>query len=977
MIHATCTSEGSVMAEGIFAFAGRTVVLVSLVSSVMFRCGDGSNESRDTASLDVRLDLRAGEAWSLPDAGSADLGTVDSSGTEDLNGAEALAVEITEVEADTGLDCEPGAGTFGCPCQENGDCVSGYCGFHLGDQVCAQGCVDTCDPGWKCKPISASGSDVHYVCISDFPHLCLPCDADEGCRLLTGSPDVCVRYGEAEGSFCGGACEVTTDCPAGYLCFDALTIDGSPVRQCVSTSGTCACSTTAIASAFSTPCAVSSEWGTCPSTRVCTAGGLTPCDARTPAEEICYNDLDDDCDGLVDSDDEEQCEVPCICGDGACEPDRCGESWEAGAKTCATDCAVCGNGKCDPGEGTVKCPADCCGSCGDGVCKGGECGEGPVACPQDCTDYSCGDGLCDPAENAIDCHDDCEPYECDNHTCEPGEDATSCPPDCSAVCGDCECAGGEDYGTCPADCGFCGDGYCLADCSALAEDAATCPVDCCMPSCAASDGSTKQCGSDGCGGLCGQCVSGYECSALGTCVCAVMGDDADCNGVDDDCNGAVDDHFPVQATTCGKGVCEGTGERGCADGQIIDSCLAGEPSGDDANCDGLDDDCDGAMDEHFVSAPTACGIGACAQVGQTLCIGGEESDSCLAAAPADEECNGVDDDCDGLTDGDDQTLATTACEKQQGVCAGAQKPAVLCVDGAWRPCDEAIYLAHDPTYEPDEATCDDLDNDCDGISEPAEATLVAPDCENQVGVCSGCKKLSSMCSGGAWQACGPTHYQTCSADYQTPETSCDGEDNDCDGVAEASEETLAVPDCESQAGVCSGCKKSPAMCVGGLWQTCSEADRYRQCNAIYAASEVRCDNKDEDCNGLTDEGCDDDSDGYCDVGLTYVGSTRCPNGAGDCCDISGLTRPDAVGWYNDKNECDSWDYNCNASIDLRYTKSGYCSTVLNVCYPKEGWNGSGDYPYCGQLGDWRLFNDCNNHAGSCAGTVVSRYQYCH
>jgi hypothetical protein len=197
--------------------------------------------------------------------------------------------------------------------------------------------------------------------------------------------------------------------------------------------------------------------------------------------------------------------VPCICGDGVCEPARCGESWVEGARTCAADCAVCGDGTCDPGEGVSgpgACLVDCCGSCGDGLCRGGECGEDPAACPQDCG-FACGNTLCEPGETPVGCPEDCEPFACGNGTCEPTEAPGDCPEDCGLACGDCACEGGETYETCPVDCGYCGDGYCITSCPYLMkEDGASCPIDCggCVPDC-----SGMECGDDGCGGSCGPC----------------------------------------------------------------------------------------------------------------------------------------------------------------------------------------------------------------------------------------------------------------------------------------------------------------------------------------------------------------------------------------------------------------------------------------------------------------------------------------
>ena len=47
----------------------------------------------------------------------------------------------------------------------------------------------------------------------------------------------------------------------------------------------------------------------------------------------------------------------------------------------------------------------------------------------------------------------------------------------------------------------------------------------------------------------------------------------------------------------------------------------------------------------FVSAPTSCGLGACASTGLTSCVAGVVLDSCTAGTPAssDTTCNGIDD----------------------------------------------------------------------------------------------------------------------------------------------------------------------------------------------------------------------------------------------------------------------------------------------------------------------------------------------
>ncbi len=426
-----------------------------------------------------------------------------------------------------------------------------------------------------------------------------------------------------------------------------------------------------------------------------------------------------------------------------------------------------------------------------------------------------------------------------------------------------------------------------------------------------------------------------------------------CDGRDNDCNGTADDGQPTWyqdddgdgygRTTTAQAGCTGAPGTVPLGGDCDDTDPAIHP-GAAESCDGVDRDCDGLTDHDDPDSPAPTGfldedldgwggpIATSCAVG-VVSIGGDCDDTDAAVSPgADEECDGIDNDCDGRFDSEDSSLVggSTWYSDADGDGFGGDTVRTGCVPppeyvATAGDCDDGSAQVNPSAIE----SCNGIDDDCDGDVDDADADVDITTFTDWFADSDGDGWGDVNAVAGA--ACeGPAgsvdNDQDCDDSLSTVSPTafeiCDDIDNDCDGDVDENLPHTWYGDLDGDGFGDPGLPSPELRCQPEPGEVQDNTDCNDGDPLVNTAATEECNGIDDDCDTLVDEddpgifltawGADQDGDGFGSTSgsvLTCTGPTGWLPDTSDCNDGRDDVHPGAP------EVCDGADNDCDGKSD--------------------------------------------------------------
>lgn len=307
-------------------------------------------------------------------------------------------------------------------------------------------------------------------------------------------------------------------------------------------------------------------------------------------------------------------------------------------------------------------------------------------------------------------------------------------------------------------------------------------------------------------------------------------------------------------------------------------------------------------------------------------------------------------------------IALLACERTDKT--DIEEPGNLLEDG-----DGDGYLTPDDcddssaTINPGAAEiCDGIDNNCNGTVDEDVTSLFYVDADmdgfgNPDISIESCEPPSGYVANGS--DCNDMEEEA----YPSANEICDGIDNDCNGEVDEDLEMPFYIDADGDGfgdenNIVNGCEPEFGLVV--IAGDCNDQDA-----SISPMANEICDEVDNNCNGIIDDGvtttfyADNDGDGFGDNNSTVQACTVPENHSTDntdCDDLDSLINPNAT------ELCDNVDNNCDATIDENTAQDA------SIFYEDGDEDGFGDFntsvSACSQpLGYVEDATDCDDTNG--------------